>query len=137
MKTGFAPVALLVSLTVAGCAWMPLGGVSGKAVYDENCAMCHGPTGQGDGPLADELFQRPTDLTMLSATNGGVFPSVTVISHIDGYVRGENSSGAMPEFGPLLVGDNVLLETGDGVVTPTPEPLLAVARYLETLQVVE
>lgn len=111
--------------------------VSGKAVYDENCVMCHGTDGKGDGPLADDLFTAPPDLTRLTLNNGGVFPRVAVLSHIDGYVRGENSSDAMPEFGPLLVGENVLLETGEGVVTPTPKPLLAVANYLEALQVTQ
>lgn len=114
--------------------WPP---ASGRAVYNQNCVMCHGTGGQGDGPLASELFSPPTDLTRLSLNNGGEFPRVAVLSHIDGYVRGENSSDAMPEFGPLLVGDNVLLETGEGVVTPTPKLLLAVANYLESLQITE
>ena len=87
--------------------------------------------------MAEELFTRPTDLTRLSLDNEGEFPRVRVLSHIDGYLRGENSSGAMPEFGLLLVGENVLLETGEGVVTPTPKPLLAVVNYLERLQVTE
>jgi len=126
-----------VLAVLAGCAGFEWPIVSGKAVYDENCVMCHGTSGKGDGPLASELFSPPPDLTRLTIDNGGEFPRVRVLSHIDGYVRGENSSGAMPEFGPLLVGDNVLLETGEGVVTPTPKPLVAVANYLESLQVSE
>ena len=37
--------------------------VRGAAVYAENCAVCHGATGRGDGPTADRLPIRPADLT--------------------------------------------------------------------------
>lgn len=138
-STSFRTAALVLgsAALLGACSMIEWPMVSGKAVYDENCVMCHGTDGKGDGPLADDLFTAPTDLTRLSVNNAGVFPRVAVLSHIDGYVRGDNSSDAMPEFGPLLVGDNVLLETGEGVVTPTPKPLLAVANYLERLQLSE
>jgi putative copper export protein/mono/diheme cytochrome c family protein len=35
----------------------------GAAVYAENCALCHGATGRGDGPAATRLPIRPADLT--------------------------------------------------------------------------
>jgi copper transport protein len=34
---------------------------SGKALYEQNCATCHGATGRGDGPLAAALNPRPAD----------------------------------------------------------------------------
>jgi putative copper export protein/mono/diheme cytochrome c family protein len=37
--------------------------VRGAAVYDDNCALCHGATGRGDGPAAARLPIRPADLT--------------------------------------------------------------------------
>ena len=37
--------------------------VRGAAVYAENCALCHGATGRGDGPAAAHLPIRPADLT--------------------------------------------------------------------------
>ena len=37
--------------------------VRGAAVYAENCALCHGATGHGDGPAAARLPMRPADLT--------------------------------------------------------------------------
>jgi putative copper resistance protein D len=37
--------------------------VRGSAVYVENCALCHGATGRGDGPAAAGLPVRPSDLT--------------------------------------------------------------------------
>jgi hypothetical protein len=54
---------------------------------------------------------------------------------IDGYSRRLHGNMTMPEFGPMLqAGDLVLLETGPGVFTPTPERLIALATYIETLQ---
>jgi putative copper export protein/mono/diheme cytochrome c family protein len=35
----------------------------GAPLYAENCTMCHGATGRGDGPLAGKLPIRPADLT--------------------------------------------------------------------------
>src|SRR5262249_3632445 len=34
----------------------------GEPLYDEHCADCHGPYGNGDGPLADSLERRPPNL---------------------------------------------------------------------------
>lgn len=35
----------------------------GKAVYDKSCALCHGPAGAGNGPMAASLSPQPKDLT--------------------------------------------------------------------------
>jgi len=37
--------------------------VRGAAVYAENCVLCHGAMGHGDGPAAEGLPIRPADLT--------------------------------------------------------------------------
>lgn len=34
-----------------------------KALFAANCSMCHGPSGQGDGPLAKNLSPEPTNFT--------------------------------------------------------------------------
>lgn len=106
---------------------------AGQALYQDYCAVCHGPSGRGDGPAAAGLSPRPDDLTRLSATAGGTFPLVRVMSKIDGYTR-TDAGEPMPEFGPLLDGPLVPVETGDGVLTPTPAPLYALARYLMSIQ---
>ncbi|MBI4670328.1 MAG: c-type cytochrome [Chloroflexi bacterium] len=36
---------------------------AGRAVYEQNCRACHGDAGQGDGPDAQALPTKPTDLT--------------------------------------------------------------------------
>lgn len=52
-----------------------------KSDYEENCLMCHGETGKGDGPMAGMLKERPSDLsdtTNLSAmTDGEIFWMIT------------------------------------------------------------
>jgi putative copper export protein len=35
----------------------------GAPLYAQNCSVCHGATGRGNGPLADKLPVRPADLT--------------------------------------------------------------------------
>jgi putative copper export protein/mono/diheme cytochrome c family protein len=35
----------------------------GQSIYAENCVVCHGPYGYGDGPAAASLPVRPADLT--------------------------------------------------------------------------
>lgn len=125
--------ALAFALAASGCVPAATGG---RADYQAYCAACHGATGQGDGEAAAALGKRPTDLTTLSARNGGTFPMVRVMSVIDGYTRRDQHGSLMPEFGPLLEeGDLVLVDTGDGIRTPTPRRLVALAAYLETLQV--
>lgn len=109
--------------------------VSGRALYADYCASCHGAEGRGDGPAAAGLGKRPADLTGISARNGGVFPMVRVMSVIDGYTRRGDRSSVMPELGAALQeGPLVMVDTGDGVMTPTPANLVALANHLESLQ---
>jgi mono/diheme cytochrome c family protein len=56
----------------------------GKMQYDSACAVCHGSTGKGDGPLKLQLVSRAPDLTVLARNNNGVFPFDRVYQIIDG-----------------------------------------------------
>jgi len=56
----------------------------GKTQYDSACAVCHGPSGKGDGPLKSQLVSRMPDLTVLARNNDGVFPFDRVYQIIDG-----------------------------------------------------
>ena len=110
---------------------MPEAG-EGRQLYVQNCAGCHGPVGRGDGQLAKGMNPAPSDLTQLAM--GGTFPRVRVLSTIDGYHRTQLPDQQMPEFGALLTGDTVPVDTGDGVMTPVPRPLAALLSYLESIQ---
>lgn len=105
----------------------------GRAIFESYCVSCHGPEGQGDGPLSDQLPIAPVDLTLLQAANGGVFPTEDVMIQIFGY-PGRFHQGLMPEFGPLLDGPQVEWVGPEGRVTQTPQALLDVVDYLRSVQ---
>ncbi len=69
---------------------------SGKVLYEQNCVVCHGETGYGNGPAAAALKTKPFDLT------------VHALQHDDAYfiaVMG-NGRGEMPTFrGKLTTAD--------------------------------
>ncbi len=118
--------------TVAGLAACSTPEVSqGRSDYLTYCAGCHGDDAMGDGPAAKNFAVTPPDLTLISSRYGG-FPTVEVMSQIDGYSRGTE---AMPAFGAELVNSpTVLVDTGDGVQTPTPSRLYDLALYLKSIQ---
>jgi mono/diheme cytochrome c family protein len=81
----------------------PTSPASGKEMYNTYCAVCHGMDGKGGGPAAEALKVPPTDLSNLSAKNGGKFPALAVAATI----RGEENVPAhgskdMPVWGKLF-----------------------------------
>jgi mono/diheme cytochrome c family protein len=132
MLKHIAGLALAAGVAIA-CA--PVKTVTGADLYDEFCVACHGTSGRGDGPAASSLPVRPADLTSLSSRNGGRFPMARVLSTIDGYTRVQTGTHVMPEFGSTLSkGPVLMVDTGDGIASPVPARLLALARHLENLQ---
>jgi mono/diheme cytochrome c family protein len=58
---------------------------AGKQDFDTNCASCHGSDGKGHGQALYVIPQvKPPDLTVLTKTNGGVFPTDRIYNSIDG-----------------------------------------------------
>jgi mono/diheme cytochrome c family protein len=123
----FGWVALMV---LAGCA---VAEPPGAELYVALCAGCHGVSGKGDGVIAGELPVVPADLTRLAASNGGVFPRERAMAWIHGYPD-RYSAGVMPEFGPLLDGETVMVVAEDGTRVPTQKSLVLIVSYLESLQ---
>jgi mono/diheme cytochrome c family protein len=81
----------------------PTSPASGKEMYTNYCAVCHGAEGKGNGPAADALKTPPSDLTLLSKNNGGAYPALKVASAI----RGDSTVTAhgtkeMPVWGKLF-----------------------------------
>lgn len=122
-------------IILVACAANEMPGPSeGAAVFASNCVACHGTSARGDGPLANDLSPRPTDLTRIAARNGGVFPRAQTLSVIDGYSKGTHKDRAMPEFGAQMTGEDTVPVEVDGVLTPTPRSLAALLAYLESIQ---
>jgi mono/diheme cytochrome c family protein len=57
---------------------------AGKQEFEITCAICHGMDAKGDGMVGEALKVKPTDLTLLTKKNGGVFPIDYVTKVIDG-----------------------------------------------------
>jgi len=132
MRVLWAP--LMAVMGVAACQAEPQDETArGHALYQSYCAGCHGAQGEGTGKLADGLPVAPPDLTLLTARNGGRFPREDVMAQIYGYPS-EFHARIMPEFGPLLEGDNVTWTNASGEEISTPRALLQLSAYLESLQ---
>ncbi|OSQ50876.1 c-type cytochrome [Marivita geojedonensis] len=125
--------AVVVALMVAQ-ACTPQSSDSGRTVYNDKCAVCHGFNGRGDGDLADGLDPRPADLTQIAARRDGVWPMLEVMAIIDGYTKRYLPGSDMPIYDEFLEGDLVTFDTGNGIRQKAPANLLSIARYLETLQ---
>jgi mono/diheme cytochrome c family protein len=102
---------------------------SGKQMYDEYCAVCHGANAKGNGPAAAVLVPRPTDLTSLTSRNGGSFPKHQVrylLTDQDFYH--DQAGRDMPTWGPAL---KSLDKTHPDILGLRVHNLMA---YLETMQ---
>jgi len=76
---------------------------SGKEMYNQYCASCHGADGKGDGPAAPALKISATNLTTLSVKNGGTFPAAHVAAVIQGdAMTPAHGSKDMPVWGPIF-----------------------------------
>jgi mono/diheme cytochrome c family protein len=84
---------------------LPAGFVpSGKQIYKEYCAACHGRDGQGQGPASPSLITPPPNLTTLAKRNGGTFPTEYVSNMLrfgPGVVA--HGSSEMPVWGPIFL----------------------------------
>ena len=129
------PLLMIALLGLGGCLPQTKAAAqtTGGQDYAAYCSACHGAGGKGDGELAAGLAKKPADLTWLSAKNGGVFPTTRVMAQIWGYA-GKKGQDVMPDFGPLLDGELVPYDGGDGIETPTPIRLVQIAEYVKSLQ---
>jgi mono/diheme cytochrome c family protein len=78
--------------------------IQGPALYKAYCAVCHGNDGKGAGPMAESLKVRPTDLTRISARNGGKFPLTRIEKIISGdeLLAAGHGTREMPIWGPIF-----------------------------------
>jgi mono/diheme cytochrome c family protein len=76
---------------------------SGKAMFTQYCASCHGLEGTGDGPAAFTLKRPPSDLSKLTATHMGEFPRQYVMNILRfGPGLSAHGSSDMPTWGSIF-----------------------------------
>lgn len=76
---------------------------SGKEMYTQYCAACHGADAKGTGPAAPALKTPPADLSTLAQRNGGKYPSDRVSEILrTGTGVAAHGSSDMPTWGPLF-----------------------------------
>jgi mono/diheme cytochrome c family protein len=103
---------------------------SGKEMFNQYCAPCHGTDGKGNGPAASSMKSMPTDLTQLTKKNDGKFPSAKLASTLNfGSGTPAHGSADMPVWGPLF---RSLDKYHDSVVQ---QRVANIVGYVESLQV--
>ena len=76
---------LSLSVSTLGFAEGDTKQAPGEADYMTYCASCHGKTGEGNGPVANHLKNRPPDLTYITQQQtGGEFPYMYVLGIVEG-----------------------------------------------------
>jgi len=102
---------------------------SGKQMFADYCAPCHGLSAKGDGPAASALKTPPADLTQLAKKNNGKFPMDRVMNDLrQGSSLSSHGSSDMPVWGPLFKS----LDTTNPVIVDQRIRNLSV--YIESLQ---
>ena len=110
--------------------------IPGEREYKNNCAVCHGPTGKGDGEAVFVLRAlKPGDLTQLSKNNNGTFPTQEVFQAANG--RDDVAAHHLGESKTPTWGVN--LKTGEGDLNPTSQAntrgrIQDLVGYIQTLQ---
>lgn len=111
----------------------------GRLEFENQCSVCHGPDGKGNGPLADVLKVRPTDLSVLQKNNGGILPFQQVYEIVDGRkFVGAHGAREMPIWNKRLadqaiffLGPNATRKQIDAFVA---ERIRALIGYIGKLQ---
>jgi mono/diheme cytochrome c family protein len=77
---------------------------SGKEMFTQYCAACHGADAKGDGPAAPALKAPPADLTTLAKrSEDGKYPRDRVANLLrSGAGVAAHGSSDMPTWGPLF-----------------------------------
>lgn len=136
MNRGVIQTVLVSALALSAGAAMADGDAqTGEAIYDRYCAACHGAAGTGGGPMRAVLTVQPSDLTALSAGNGGVFPMERVVKRVDGRDPLVAHGSEMPIYGDFFDGDGASLRTDSGQPVMTSTPVADLVAYLQGLQV--
>jgi mono/diheme cytochrome c family protein len=103
---------------------------SGADIFKSYCAVCHGTSAKGDGPLAASMKKRPPDLTQFAKQNDGKYPADLVFKIIDGRQPVAGHGGPdMPVWGDAFKASAV-----GGSEEAVKGRIQGLVDYLETLQ---
>ncbi len=103
----------------------------GSLLFGIYCVNCHGESGRGDGPTAEVLTVKPTDLTRIRQRNAGRFPHEAIHRVIDGRDTAPgHGRGRMPIWG---LGFQQLDSEMDQEAEVRTR-ILALIEYLESIQ---
>lgn len=93
--------ALALATSVTQAAEKP----SGRDLFVNHCAACHGTEGEGGGPVAAVMDVTPPNLRTLAQRSAGVFPRDAVQSYVDGReIKAAHGNRQMPIWGDVFRG---------------------------------
>ena len=105
---------------------------SGKKMFSDYCAPCHGTEGKGNGPAAAAMKTAPSNLTMLAKNNGGKYPAAHVRAVLMfGAGTAAHGSKDMPVWGDLFQSLNW---SSSGKQVEAEQRINNLNNYLESLQ---
>jgi mono/diheme cytochrome c family protein len=104
----------------------------GADLFVQHCAVCHGLTATGDGPVAASLRTAPADLTRIAERRKGEFPDSDIARFIDGrFDVPAHGTREMPIWGRQL-GESIGGGTEPDEVARGR--ILALVEYLKSIQ---
>ncbi len=100
-------------------------------LFANHCAACHGPQGEGDGPVASVMQITVPNLRTLQQRNHGAFPDEDVARYIDGReIPASHGDRQMP-----IWGDVFSAQANDGAgEREVKERIAAIIAFLKKLQ---
>lgn len=117
IQNTFLPLWLGLAWLIVGPVWLRGGDpapddtdlhlyLQGRFVFEKNCVICHGRSGRGDGPWAEELIDKPRNFRVgifkFRSTPCGFLPTDDDLRNT---IRSGISGTAMPKFDTLLEND--------------------------------
>ena len=111
MKNSVFTAALSAALVLACALFLPArsslaaDAAKGKQVYDTYCALCHGPTGKGDGAGAAALDPKPRDLSSAEIMRGRTDEHIVSVVTDGGAAAG--LSAAMPPWNGVISPEDI------------------------------